>query len=71
MKCIFTGDIAREQDAWALLSFIHRIREWARTEHRCFVIKHLYKWNKYYESLSTCGEQKIKQDLKVGEDPKV
>ncbi|KAI9767543.1 MAG: hypothetical protein M1840_005580 [Geoglossum simile] len=71
IKPIWTGDITHERDAWKLISHIHQIREWAGTEHRRFVMRHLYKWNNYYESLNTHREQETAQDLKVSEDSKV
>ncbi|KAH0556940.1 hypothetical protein GP486_005271 [Trichoglossum hirsutum] len=70
MKRIWTGNISHETDAWTLIALIGQIREWARTEHRCFVFNHLRKWNNYYESLNAHSEQKPEQDKGASEGPK-
>jgi hypothetical protein len=48
MKLFWEGDIREEKSAWALLSLLNQIYEWARETHRLFVEHHLRKWNTYY-----------------------
>jgi len=74
---IWSGRVIDERTAWELLSLIEQIHQWAITEYRSFILKHLRPWHEFceenylldWDSVYDTGRQpKRKRTLNEGED---